>query len=722
MTSFKAPKFGGGITGLVDTKFVFNPEGIPKELKQRDQWVCWSFIKKEDGETAKAPVYLKQGQLCLSKWSTHTESWENALQDYYSSDLVHGVGFVFTKDDPYIFVDFDKVHLNDSRHKFINAIDTWTEFSQSGNGYHMVVKGALSRAHKPTTGEVEIYPYSRFCAMTGNLTVKEHMKIVEGSSWVEQLRHEYPIRVGEIVAERQAGVASERFELPETVTEGSRNDTMYKYIWSMHGKGIDIEDIIRNAHKDNDERFQPPMEVAEVDDMIERVSEDHLRKSEEAQEEQSDDVDQFIYIMGQNKWYDRVSSELVGRDALITSHILDYPGGDAGPNFHTAWLRHPDHVIADALGWYPVPYGRSIEATFEHEGARLANMWRGFPITPVSGNVAPWVDLLALLIPDEKDRELLLQWFAYAIQYPDKKCNWAPIIMGTEGTGKDLLTSPIHMIFGKASGMVDTRSIKSGFDDEFISKKFIQINEGSLKGDAVENIKRKTASEGNALMTMNPKGKGKVLMPNLFSVMFVTNDIDALKLSPKDRRFFVLEVDRWINTHENGGKEFFDDYVEWRDKRQGPACLFSYLLNKDINSFDPGRAPTKTLAFHRMYEATRYDHEELVEEWEYQKTGAFEHDAILPDTVVKMLSISGIDVHRTAVKKMLMGQMNYRKYPVQIQKKFDDEVRIKSRMYLFKPDFSFDLAHYEMYDIIDDIENNVDQMLSDMANGTTKYS
>lgn len=69
------------------------------------------------------------------------------------------------------------------------------------------------------------------------------------------------------------------FELPETVGEGSRNDTMMRYGCSLAGEGV--QEPRRNALMDeaNAERFVPPLPQAELDRIKRNVSERYAPKT-----------------------------------------------------------------------------------------------------------------------------------------------------------------------------------------------------------------------------------------------------------------------------------------------------------------------------------------------------------------------------------------------------------------------------------------------------------
>ena len=78
------------------------PSGIPQDLKDRAQWVCWR-MKKKNGKDRweKIPINPMTGRNASTNkpetWGTFTQAWE-----YYQSRRdrgIKGIGYVFSKDD-----------------------------------------------------------------------------------------------------------------------------------------------------------------------------------------------------------------------------------------------------------------------------------------------------------------------------------------------------------------------------------------------------------------------------------------------------------------------------------------------------------------------------------------------------------------------------------------------------------------------------------------------
>jgi len=156
-----------------------NVEGIPDAMKALPQWVAWR-IEERDGKPTKAPLDVRTGRHASSTnpktWTTCEEvlSFHDEHRPFGESECA-GIGFVFAKDGDIVGVDLD--HCRDPQtgviepwaQAIIDALDSYTEVSQSGTGVHIILL-----AEKPgtacRTGKIpgfEMYSSKRYFCVTG---------------------------------------------------------------------------------------------------------------------------------------------------------------------------------------------------------------------------------------------------------------------------------------------------------------------------------------------------------------------------------------------------------------------------------------------------------------------------------------------------------------------------------------------------------------------------
>src|SRR5690606_11402118 len=105
---------------------------IPQELRTLAQWVLWR-LEMRDGKWTKVPLnprtLTRANSTDPATWSTFDEAL--AALDHY--ETVNGIGFVFSEDDPYTGVDFDKCivdgELDPAVRAMIENLGSYAEYS-----------------------------------------------------------------------------------------------------------------------------------------------------------------------------------------------------------------------------------------------------------------------------------------------------------------------------------------------------------------------------------------------------------------------------------------------------------------------------------------------------------------------------------------------------------------------------------------------------------------
>lgn len=168
---------------------------IPQELKARRQWVCYR-IEERDGKKTKIPYRTdkvgrgKARSNDPATWHTFEEVLDAVGKPKNRFD---GIGFVLSESDQYTFIDLDNV-VNDGTveewaREIVDKVDSYTEFSQSGTGIHIIARakkpGPRCRTHKHP--QFEIYDHVRLVVFTGNLWPGAPMEIRDAQQAVNYI-------------------------------------------------------------------------------------------------------------------------------------------------------------------------------------------------------------------------------------------------------------------------------------------------------------------------------------------------------------------------------------------------------------------------------------------------------------------------------------------------------------------------------------------------------
>ncbi|MEK4501197.1 phage/plasmid primase, P4 family [Bacillus sp. FSL R12-0069] len=152
----------------------YNFNEIPAELKALPQWILWKF-ETRNGKQTKVPCQFN-GEMARANDRRTWSTFATAVKFYLEGDY-DGIGFVFSRQDNYIGIDIDKCVTDAKTNAFateiIDTLDSYTEFSPSGKGIHIIIKGSLPQSvlgtgRKNTKHGLEIYSYGRFFTFTGN--------------------------------------------------------------------------------------------------------------------------------------------------------------------------------------------------------------------------------------------------------------------------------------------------------------------------------------------------------------------------------------------------------------------------------------------------------------------------------------------------------------------------------------------------------------------------
>lgn len=132
-------------------------QSIPEELKRLRQWVG-ALENKE-------PINPRTGKRAdvtdANTWGTFDEACLCGTPH---------IGFVFTPDDPYVFIDLDtgkKPAMAKLHAEIVMAANSYTETSKSGNSSHIIVKGNIATGRRADNQGIEIYPHGRYALLTG---------------------------------------------------------------------------------------------------------------------------------------------------------------------------------------------------------------------------------------------------------------------------------------------------------------------------------------------------------------------------------------------------------------------------------------------------------------------------------------------------------------------------------------------------------------------------
>jgi hypothetical protein len=170
------------------------------------------------------------------------------------------------------------------------------------------------------------------------------------------------------------------------------------------------------------------------------------------------------------------------------------------------------------------------------------NMYRPAGYLEIAERPDVFLRHLGYLIPDRLERNLLLAFLKWMVQFPDKKMTFALLILGRRGTGKSWLSTFLQALFGAHNVLVIERGAKVAdrFNADEKNKRVIFVDELVPDGkmDVAKAIVPKIIAP---YVTIEGKGENKIVVPNRSNIIAVSNYENAIRIEgAKDRKWLIV--------------------------------------------------------------------------------------------------------------------------------------------------------------------------------------
>ncbi len=247
-----------------------------------------------------------------------------------------------------------------------------------------------------------------------------------------------------------------------------------------------------------------------------------------------------------------------------------------------------------------LPFGNVREV----EGFLKVNTFKPIITARTKGDATRFLDHLTGLLPDDRDRTILLSYMAACVQYKGVKFRWAPVLQGVMGNGKSLLVNCLKFAIGKRfCHSVNASDLgKNGlqFTGWLHGKLFIDIEEIYAPGDrnaVFEGLKKLITDDD---VEIQFKGQDQMMGQNLANFMLGSNHQNSLRYTRNNRRYAPLFTAHQSYEDIKAAKwsgNYFPNIYRWLKNEKGYEIVNDYLMSYMIpDEFNPAtnchRAPT----------------------------------------------------------------------------------------------------------------------------------
>jgi len=259
------------------------------------------------------------------------------------------------------------------------------------------------------------------------------------------------------------------------------------------------------------------------------------------------------------------------------------------------------------------------------EGLVYGNRWRdGRPSVSGGADVAPWLEHAKRMIPDDLEREHVLNVMAFKVRHPNRKINHAVLHGGNPGSGKDTLWAPFFWAIGGDSlanvKKLENKDLSTPWGYHLESEVLI-INElrqpEAADRRALENSLKPVIAAPPEFLTVQRKGLAPIEAVNRLQVVAFSNERMAITIPSNDRRWFVIWSDAPRMEDDESARLW-----SWY-KAGGMAAVASWLHQRDVSAFNPGASPMMTEAKAIMVESGMSGAESFLVEMMRARLGEF---------------------------------------------------------------------------------------------------
>jgi len=225
-------------------------------------------------------------------------------------------------------------------------------------------------------------------------------------------------------------------------------------------------------------------------------------------------------------------------------------------------------------------------------GQVFVNTYWPVDVPRKTGDATPFLEHLAKIIPNERDRYILICYMAACVQHQGHKFQWAPLIQGAPGNGKSLLSRCVAEAIGRRYVHWPKASkLAAQFNGWMVGKTFYAVEDIHVPGAKMEIIEElKPMITGGDGLEIESKGVDQISADICGNFMFNCNSKSDLPKTNDDRRYAVFHSAQQSAadvTRDGMGGDYFPKIYTWL-RAEGYAIVSDFLWTFPIpNEFNP---------------------------------------------------------------------------------------------------------------------------------------
>lgn len=282
------------------------------------------------------------------------------------------------------------------------------------------------------------------------------------------------------------------------------------------------------------------------------------------------------------------------------------------------------------------------------------------------------------LFPNDRDRKLLLSWFAYIVQ-TNGKINWSPVVQGVENDGKSFFARMMAVVLGGENvNAINGDSLAEQYTEWAEGCQFLIIEEVRLHGqDRFAIINRLKTYVANDMVTIRRMRTDKYKVINTVNYFLTTNFKDGVPVDENSTRYFPM-FSRWQTKRalDRFNRENPDYYAKLHEVLAYGGALRRWLLDYELHEdFDPVNRATESTSLREMrYLNQTEEQETLIELLEDSQEPDVSWELVNSTKLQEMMADAGVPVPYGQSWKRLMSERGFS--PL-------GKVKVKGKTYTF---------------------------------------
>lgn len=226
-----------------------------------------------------------------------------------------------------------------------------------------------------------------------------------------------------------------------------------------------------------------------------------------------------------------------------------------------------------------------VDELWYYNGRSYANTYRKPIVIRREGDITPFTQHLEKILPIERDRQIILAYMAAIIQFPGVKFQWCPLIQGTQGNGKSLLSRCVEYAVGEDyTHYARPSELAEKFNDWMLDKIFINIEDIYYPEGRTEIIEVLKPMITNSRQPIRAMRQSERTMDVCANFIINSNYKDAIRLAVGDRRWCVMFCAQQKPEdliRDEMPKSYFGGLYDWL-REDGYAIVAEFLYTYQI--------------------------------------------------------------------------------------------------------------------------------------------